>query len=470
MNGTNWQHALNAWADAFQLSEDEWPRAYADLEKRETLDLKYREDGRRKITHLPAEIGQLRHIKNISLTGQQISALPAELFDLPQLRQLDIGRNPIKEIPFAIKKLQKLRFLTINDCQISQLPATIGTLSKLLHLIANNNHLTCLPAEIFHLPNLLILNLAGNPLASLPPEIKNLRRLRALNFCHTMLTELPIEIKQLTKLEKLNEKENPQLETDVLQQLARRKTHTIVHDSKYTQINKSGNNFIPAASALNLTPKEASAPEPWLNALIAWAKVYDIERCHIPHHRHILREKTTTALVLSQERDAILKADWIPAEVCQMQHLERLVISGIKIGNLPPEICQLSNLQELFLENCEITQLPTAISHLQKLHTLVLYHNQLKTLPPEIGNLQKLTTLDLGDNPLQTLPPEIGKLQQLTRLDMDSAIKETGTLTHLPAEIIQLKNLRFVRLCGHPQLQLTDAQKHFFHQLEYAKF
>ena len=118
--------------------------------------------------------------------------------------------------------------------------------------------------------------------------------------------------------------------------------------------------------------------------------------------------------------------------------------------NLPPEICNLNNLKSLFLSGNQLTTLPKEIGKLTNLEYLNLEFNELRTLPPEIGNLTKLETLDLAVNDLTTLPPEIGKLKNLKRLYLFR-----NDLKTLPPEIGNLTNLEELDLNRNPNFKIT---------------
>ena len=105
--------------------------------------------------YVPPEIGNLHHLKELSLACNSIRSLPPELGKLINLEKLELRYNRLREIP----------------------------------------------PEIGNLSNLIVLNLAWNPLSTLPPEIASLKALRSLVVSGVCLDDMPAEVRQLDALE-----------------------------------------------------------------------------------------------------------------------------------------------------------------------------------------------------------------------------------------------------------------------------
>jgi internalin A len=135
----------------------------------------------------------------------------------------------------------------------------------------------------------------------------------------------------------------------------------------------------------------------------------------------------------------------IPLEVFQLQHLEKLDLSGNRIGNIPPEIENLKNLRRLDLSGNRLKDIPAAICQIPKLHTLRLNNNQLKELPVELGQISELTTLDLDYNPITYFPQSISRLQNLIKLSLSTA---RANPADVPGWLPQLKKIRNFALTG----------------------
>jgi Leucine-rich repeat (LRR) protein len=146
---------------------------------------------------LPAEIGQLKNLKELDLHDNQLSTLPAEIGQLTNLTSLDISNNQLSELPAEIWQLKNLTRLWLSDNQLSELPAEIGQLTNLTELVLPYNELSTLPAEIGQLTELTVLILSDNQLSTLPAEIGQLKSLTELYLSRNKLSSLPAEILEL---------------------------------------------------------------------------------------------------------------------------------------------------------------------------------------------------------------------------------------------------------------------------------
>jgi len=114
-----------------------------------------------------------------------------------------------------------------------------------------------------------------------------------------------------------------------------------------------------------------------------------------------------------------------------------LDLSGWGLEELPAEIGQLDWLEKLNLESAGINFLPKEIGLLKNLRELNLFDNRIETLPKEIGELASLTHLDLNFNQTKQIPPEFGQLKNLTHLEFGDC-----GLGYFPFVITKLRNLR----------------------------
>ncbi len=115
-----------------------------------------------QLTALPAQIGALNNLQELSLNSNHLTALPAQIGTLNNLRELYLDSNHLTALPAQIGTLNNLQWLYLNSNHLTALPAQIGTLNNLQRLYLDSNHLTALPAEIVKL-NLFFLSLEQNP-------------------------------------------------------------------------------------------------------------------------------------------------------------------------------------------------------------------------------------------------------------------------------------------------------------------
>ena len=116
-----------------------------------------------KLTELPAEIGDLRELKTLWMSNNQLVGLPTSVQRLTKLERLVLDGNELTELPAEISDFRELRELSVSDNQLVGLPTSIQRLTKLEELYLNGNKLTELPAEIGDLRKLRKLIVSRNP-------------------------------------------------------------------------------------------------------------------------------------------------------------------------------------------------------------------------------------------------------------------------------------------------------------------
>src|SRR6266699_1121758 len=69
---------------------------------------------------LPTEIGQLTNLRELSMSGTQLSQLPAEIGRLTNLRELSMSGTQLSQLPPEIGQLTSLQRLSLRNTQLSQ--------------------------------------------------------------------------------------------------------------------------------------------------------------------------------------------------------------------------------------------------------------------------------------------------------------------------------------------------------------
>ncbi len=129
---------------------------------------------------LPNEIGQLKHLKSLTMRFGKLKTLPKSIGKLSNLQTLDLTWNNIEELPKSIGKLKKLRFLHLDRNNIEILPEVIGNLSDLEQLELSSNFIRYIPSSIRNLTKLTKLRLDQNQIIAIPDEIGKLANLELL--------------------------------------------------------------------------------------------------------------------------------------------------------------------------------------------------------------------------------------------------------------------------------------------------
>lgn len=100
-------------------------------------------------------------------------------------------------------------------------------------------------------------------------------------------------------------------------------------------------------------------------------------------------------------------------EMSGFTQLQRLALSGNRLGGLPASVGRLPALRALALDGNRLSLLPPQLGQLGRLETLLLQGNTLHALPPELGCLSALRVLNVAGNALKALPAELGACSAL---------------------------------------------------------
>lgn len=99
----------------------------------------------------------------LDLSNQGLTKIPEYVFSQTGLQELNVSYNSLSgAIQSQIGQLKNLKVLNASNNQMTGVPAEVGQLLKLEVLNLSNNQLTGLPNELGNLQNLKTLNLSGN--------------------------------------------------------------------------------------------------------------------------------------------------------------------------------------------------------------------------------------------------------------------------------------------------------------------
>ncbi len=156
---------------------------------------------------IPAEIGNLSHLKYINIWLYTNEGLPEEIGNCKELETVIIAINTDKrmEFPMGLYDCINLKNIRISGAGLEGvLSSKIGQLKNLQNLDLGGNYISGpLPEEIGELVNLERLDIRGlGHIGELPHSIGNLKNLKTISLCH-MSGDLPKELGQLSNLEDL---------------------------------------------------------------------------------------------------------------------------------------------------------------------------------------------------------------------------------------------------------------------------
>ena len=165
--------------------EEDFIKRLHQLERLDVSHNSLTEDG------LPASLGQLNHLVELSIHNNQIGNVPKVIQKLKSLQRLKLGRNKITSIE-GLEKLRKLTMLILDNNDIETFTkALYSSLRRLEYFHCSGNKIRDVPPEVRLWRHLKDLNLSHNELTYLPPEVFLLPRVDVLNASSNKISRLP---------------------------------------------------------------------------------------------------------------------------------------------------------------------------------------------------------------------------------------------------------------------------------------
>lgn len=128
------------------------------------------EVGSNKLTSLPPQLAELPHLWSLRAERNELTSIPSWVWEKTTLGRLDYSNNNVSgPVPAEIGRLTGLSDLTISGNAITSLPPEIGQLSELRTFRAERTLLTTIPVEFGALTKLEILDLS--PMTELRGDI-----------------------------------------------------------------------------------------------------------------------------------------------------------------------------------------------------------------------------------------------------------------------------------------------------------
>ncbi|MFX1257698.1 MAG: leucine-rich repeat domain-containing protein [Promethearchaeota archaeon] len=156
-----------------------------------------------KLEKLPESLGNLLNMELLNLSRNKIKNIPKSLGNLKSVKYLDLGVNEIRILPENLKNLENLEYLDLTRNKIEIFPKILCNFSKLEVFHLGGNKFNLLPENIGNLKNLKELSVSQNKIKILPSSFKNLNNLKILRVNNTEFTNIPKEISEIISLEQL---------------------------------------------------------------------------------------------------------------------------------------------------------------------------------------------------------------------------------------------------------------------------
>ena len=458
----------------------DFPKSIGNLVNLEELEMSYcRLKNKRSLENIPAEIGNLRKLKKLTISGNYLNNIPKEIGNLSELEYFDAGDNLLDSVPESLFLLKKLKELKLNknhirtvhdlrgltelrniDVSFNELSVLPDGLDKLNHLVfiaytnnpaiddskpnilknlpginAHQKNYETLPEYIYQNKNRSALNLDNTRIKILNKDLEKLDMLEILHLHNCSLSHIDVDFSKFKNLYYIDLSENEDLSlADLCKALSKVEKPIYLYTymgfpNPEFEINMDSSRLLINLSGMTCTiPKEIGLIKNlvYLDLSSSGVKEIPIE---------IGENQNLETLVLSQN-----KITAIPKELGELKKLKKLELSGNQISALPSELGNLKNLEELFASWNHIKNVPNSFCKLESLQTLKMDRNDLESIEGICG-LEKLRELELSENKIGYLPHGIGKLKSLSKLDLFR-----NKIKTLPSEIGQLTSLKELKL------------------------
>ncbi|XP_050245473.1 TMV resistance protein N-like [Quercus robur] len=397
---------------------------------------------------LPSTICSLSLLRRLNLCGcSNFDNLPENLGNLKGLHDLDLSGTAIKELPSSIEGLTTLDSLTLEDCK----------------------NLVCLPSTICSLSSLQHLDLCGcSNFDNLPENLGNLKGLYDLDLSETAIKEFPSSIEGLTTLTSLDMHGCKNL-VCLPNTTCGFQFHGALDLSTCSRFKNLPENpwIIERLGMLDLsktTIEEMPSSIGCLTNLTALTLRFCLNLVRLPST--ICSLKLLTYLDLY----GCIKFNNLPVNIGNMKGLKWLDLCWTDIKEVPSSIALLKNLEHLYISKWKLSEfyfMPVTLATMAPLWSSLprspllslSLHHSLSTSPvpmgflfPSLSGLQSLTNLVLSDCNLLSISNDIGCLSSLVQLDLSG-----NNFVFLPESMSQLSNLRRLYLEGCKSLQSLES-------------
>lgn len=335
--------------------------------------------------NFPRKMTLLECVEWLKLRNTKLSWIPEELKELRSIKKLNLSRNNLSSLHGELMYLNKLKFLLCHHNRIfeTDIPVELFNLQSLTVLDLSHNNLKVIPENLENCKSLVVLNLSHNQMRSLSKKIfVQLTELSYLNLSDNELKTIPPQLGRLTKLKTLILNNNP-LKEYMMMQIERLKSLQHLHLSN-TQRNLDNmkTDMMELDNLLELDLSHNQLP-----------KVPD-DLIHLNNLRK---------LNLSENSIETLPEDfgnWWP-------NLTNLNLSGNSLKRIPSSLCKMCNLRRFYVNDNQLTfdGLPAALGLLQQLEVFMAAQNHLESIPESISRCGNLKKLILTSNRLKLSDP-----------------------------------------------------------------
>jgi Leucine-rich repeat (LRR) protein len=141
-----------------------------------------------------------------------------------------------------------------------------------------------------------------------------------------------------------------------------------------------------------------------------------------------------------------------PANAMQLNGVQGLDLSGLRLKAIPPELSTLTGLQWLSVADNQISSIPNSLANLTQLQVLNLADNQIYSIPDFFAGFSQLQGLYLENNQISNIPDSLGDLPQLQKLSL-----ENNQISRIPDSLSKLPQLQNLNLANNQINSIPDS-------------
>lgn len=192
--------AKSKWKDT--ISTKDLKEVFSISEALENPEKVYKLNLRRKrINSIPPEIGKLKNLEFLVISGSTIKTIPKEIENCKKLKSIIANSSRLTELPSSLGNLKNLRTLKAEYCNLQYIPKEIGNIESLWELSLGHNNIKTLPHELGKLKNLTVLDISDNPIKEFPSCIVQMENLKRFWMFRNNIKKIPFEINNLKYLD-----------------------------------------------------------------------------------------------------------------------------------------------------------------------------------------------------------------------------------------------------------------------------
>nr|XP_048325513.1 disease resistance protein RPM1-like [Ziziphus jujuba var. spinosa] len=185
----------------FIFNQEEMPKSFVSTFTKKFKLLKVLDFTDAPLDHLPNYVGNLFHLRYLSLRNTKVKWLPKSIVRLQYLETLDLKQSLVFEIPVEVNKLLKLRNLLARFCnyeirfcmssergvKIKEGIECLTSLQKLYHVEVNHGGVQLIEelGKLKQLKKLGLKNLTTENCSTLCASIEKMKKLESLEICST---------------------------------------------------------------------------------------------------------------------------------------------------------------------------------------------------------------------------------------------------------------------------------------------